>query len=477
MSDGQIVTFIDIRARNTATQEFRNVSIEARRAGREIAQSFEGPALNSIRGIVMELRSFAYGLGLIAIARATIVPLVRSWLEIRKATEEARIEMEAYFRARNAGGSLTAQWKEFVAQVAGSASDVSLTSPIRQQATQVALLADQYGITTGRARELFDVAQKMAKEVAGFRDAPVKAFEALAAAEDGSFRKLQEGTKLDIDSRQRLIGYLKLQEAAEVELALKRKEEGNFFVGPNREEAEAANRVAIASMKKQVADLKREAGEIPPLEPKDLQKKDREEAKDALREQRIEHQVWSEMAREDAKELREEIHLMTDATRGLGTAIFDTFASMVTGAARGREAFRNFAAELIRLIGRLISEFIALAIARALAGAGAATSVNAGGSFGGSAGAAAAHPVGGLGGVGGSQFPGPSGAGPLSFPGSLGGGGGPTVFNQFNIKAWDGKDVISTLQEHGDTIGAVMVDQNSRNKVVRRSFGTEGRLR
>lgn len=450
MSDAAITTFIDIQARNTASAEFRKVSIEGKKAAAEVGGGFKGLASQGIGDAVNEIKSFVRAFGLIKVGKV-LFNLAAEFVAAQKSIAEARRELQFYAAMQGPLGQDLLLMKDRLAKVYGI-SDAAAGS--------IARLGNAMQISSGQTVLLAEKAAILATSAkSSYQGNAAQAFEDLAKASFGFYDGLQQRTQLAINSQQRFSDFMDGLLADQIEYNTK-----------------FATSWDETLQMKAAADRLRQHAPIPGLDPldKDREKRDQEQAREDAKAMRADNREAAQEAKANARDLREEMHVLAMAGQDMGDAFGGAFAGLITGAMTAKEAFRAFVADMVRMIARLIAEFIALAIARSIAGAGSFGSIAAGASAGGNG---ANLPTPGIGGGGGAGLGGMPPGGPRSLPGSLGagmgGGGGDTI----NIYAIDAKSFQQRLTEEQGHLGKLSMDSNRRSSTFRRAFGSQGRVR
>lgn len=453
MTDSTITTFIDVRARDAYSAEFKKVASEGKRAAQDVGTSFKTVAKSGITDAVNEIRSLVRAYGLIK-AGKFLIGLIEDWHEVAVKTAEARRHLETYLALRGGG-----QLKDTLIGVRDTIAAIKgLGMPA---ASAMAMLGDQFKLTSGQIEGAAKDAQFLTENFAAFKDKPVEAFHALAQAINESFDALSKGTGLDMSqpgalgaiTKQRLI----LEAQRELLLLESKKflpdtlgggEFGSSGGGINPEWLKESEEIL-----QRIKDIRDSmGGGLDALDPLGGGKSPSEDRK--IRQERI----------DDMRELREEMRMTEDVATDLGDATGDALADVASGAEHGAEAFRNFTADLIRMIARLISEFIALAIARSLAGAGSGAAYRT------SLGNEPVPP---------SALPSGSGAGDGGGPQAmraglgLGGGGGGNTF--ITINANDAASFEAQLTRSRRHSGNLMMERNQSSRAFRRNFGNRSR--
>lgn len=473
MSDAAVVTFIDIRARDAASSEFKKVSQEAKKAAADVGTSFKNDATAAIKDGIKEIRSYASAFGLIILAKKVLIPLIEDWLRVQKETANARKELEFYFATRGASGALRQEIQDTSRALA---EQLGVEEKV---AASILILGDRYGFASDQSKRLAAEALALGKEFAAYKNEPLKAFNDLAQAELGFGEQLSKTTGLDISTGERRLALHKQLLAVQKEMQAANLTPFGADIGETPNPAFKQDLDRIRELREEAAILRREAGSIPALDPlrDEKQKRSRDDLRDAMREYNIElrnarneERLLDEQRRIALKEQQHNVQMVEDSARQLGAAMGDAFAAIVTGAKSGKEAFAEFGREVARIISRLIAEFIALAIFRAIAGVG------------GNLGGAITRGVNSAGYGGGIGSPLPSsggGGGPRALPGSFGAGinaGGGTTVNNY-INTIDAKSFEAYLSQSQGHLAKLGMDSLQRDATFRRAFGAQGKVR
>lgn len=453
MTDAAVVTFIDIRARDAASAEFKKVSQEAKRAAADVGTSFKNVAAQGVSDAVTEIRSFVRAFGLIKVGKE-LASIIEHFVETTRVAAEARRELDLY--ASYIGRSI-----EGTRELSDSLNQIGVSGGA---ANAIIQLGRGFQMTDKEIQSVSREAIVLASTVKGYAGDPARAFRDLQAASQGFYESLQKTTQLELDTQQKRIEF-RQRLGADVLQRFDLQRVSSF------EEQER--------IQAEIDRMRRDARPSAPLDPlrDEKQKRSRDDLRDAMREYNVElrnarneERLLDEQRRIALKEQQHNVQMLEDSARQLGAAMGDAFAAIVTGAKSGKEAFAEFGREVARIISRLIAEFIALAIFRAIAGVGG----NLGGAI--TRGVSSAGYGGGIG----SPLPsGGGGGGPSALPGSFGAGinaGGGTTVNNY-INTIDAKSFEAYLSQSQGHLAKLGMDSLQRDATFRRAFGAQGKVR
>lgn len=472
-----------IRAKDLASADFKKVDDAAKRTSDSIAKGFKGGVLASIKDSVTELKAFVRGFSLLQGVRF-LGDVISDWLAVRREIAAARQEMTLFLNLRGAPASLREDLEALKSTLMGLRTDTGFLS--EKTASAMALLGSRFKITAEQAAAFAKDAVFLANTVAGYKDDPLaalndilKAQSGIAGAADALTQKLQ----LQIKDETSLGNLRKERLIAEKELAIRGLEAANAA----RLEADVAGRAGalaeIKSLQEDILTLQREIAKNPlvPVDPLAAERARAEKAaadqierqNRALKEQAplvreiaLDRSDFGAGLSEGFEEFREQllnfreqgrqtVLSLVGGVQQIGLAFVDT---LVTRTMSAREALRQFATDMLRMLAQLTAQLAASRILGALFGAiaGAGTGGN------GYRSSLGNEPV-----PGGNVGPSAGASGLKSWSPSGGGGGTTNIYFQFV----DGTGADELLVRHKQTIMEIVAAGAGSNRDLRVALG------